>query len=322
MRYCGFGTRITLLSFSLFLLSTASSQKPYATITVQQTAPTCNLPGAVSNYPTTNPKYHQYPSPVQTPICSKSKCASCSVDRVLDLMLENRSYTAPTFDTSPVTPNTCSEGNVYLEMPPGGYIDSMGIPRDGVLIPNNPIGTVTTDSGVVNYTLPGHLLHPGKVTRTVKEINKGGETFVVIETTGEGTGNFGTLNNFLRFNVWFGVDDKLASAFTCEDIDVTGEYVGPISVAGYQKTWFASVFLSGDDLKARVSDGSFTGDTLDCTFSGGILRCTNPNPNPVGITGDITGAADGQSWSGTVSIVIPPGSKVDADFNFIKQPEQ
>lgn len=104
--------------------------------------------------------------------------------------------------------------------------------------------------------------------------------------------------------------------------NIVGSYKGPISVSGtdFQETWYARIFLSGTAYKAQVSDDeNFNVDTLNCKLSAMILTCTNPNPNPIGLTGNISGFVDGSRWSGQVTVEFVPGSSVKANFDFKKQ---
>lgn len=323
MPRCHVGHRIILISFSFFLLSTASSQ-PYAIINPQQTSPTCDVPGVVYDYDTTNPKYHKYPTPVQTTICSKSNCANCSTENVLATMLGNRSLTAPTLEVSPVDKNTCSTGNVYLEIPPGGYVDSMGIQRDGVVIPNNPIASVVTDSGIVNYTLPGHMLHPGKVIRTIKELERDGETFIVVETTGEGTGNFGTLNNYFRYNLWIEIDVALAFALTCEQLDISGDYEGGATNLADELTKnFVRIRGSGETFTMQfgLGRGAFAGPVYSCTFVSSILDCDFRYSDDPPVSLFYKGVADGATWKGDLTLVFNNIREKQGTFSYTKYAE-
>ena len=86
-----------------------------------------------------------------------------------------------------------------------------------VIGPANPVVSTINNSSftVVNYTLTDeidqygiprrHLLHPGKVTRTVREM----DGKVVVLTEGEGTGFAPFLNTFFSGFVWGGVDEDL-----------------------------------------------------------------------------------------------------------------
>jgi hypothetical protein len=61
---------------------------------------------------------------------------------------------------------------------------------------------------VTNYTKPGHFLHPGKVVRTIIE----DDTAVYVDTWGEGTGIFPTVNGVLAPGVWYEADRRLLTA--------------------------------------------------------------------------------------------------------------
>lgn len=59
---------------------------------------------------------------------------------------------------------------------------------------------------VTNTTMPGHLLHPGVVSRQI--IALGGDIYV--ETVGWGTGPFGTVNSLLANDLWTAMDALIA----------------------------------------------------------------------------------------------------------------
>lgn len=59
---------------------------------------------------------------------------------------------------------------------------------------------------VTNTTMPGHLLHPGTVSRQV--IGIGGDIY--IETVGWGTGTLGAANSYFANDVWTAMDLLIA----------------------------------------------------------------------------------------------------------------
>jgi hypothetical protein len=67
-----------------------------------------------------------------------------------------------------------------------------------------------THGQITNTTLKGHILFPGFVRRTVKEVgNK-----LLVNTYGEGTGRFPLLNNWLSDPLWSGVDYQIRNYVT------------------------------------------------------------------------------------------------------------
>lgn len=59
---------------------------------------------------------------------------------------------------------------------------------------------------VTNTTMPGHLLHPGTVTRHV--VSYGGDIY--IETLGWGTGTLGAANSYFADSLWTAMDLLIA----------------------------------------------------------------------------------------------------------------
>jgi RHS repeat-associated protein len=82
---------------------------------------------------------------------------------------------------------------------------------DVALLPLNSddIFSIPTSTGVVNVTLPNHVLYPGVVTRDAVLINNS----IYIRTQGSGRGYWGGINNFLKDNVWSPIDQKVINKF-------------------------------------------------------------------------------------------------------------
>lgn len=144
--------------------------------------------------------YHIYPKEgeeLNTIICDPSVDPNCSVNEVFDAMLKQSNFISPTADTSPV--EDCKL--TWVE----------------ILTPFNPVISKINyfENSVTNYTLANqkdkfgiersHLLHPGKVTRTVELI----DGKVVVSTQGEGTGWAASINTFFSKTVWTNVDKDL-----------------------------------------------------------------------------------------------------------------
>lgn len=156
--------------------------------------------------------YHEYEH--KTTLCRSSEK---SLDEVFALLLSNVQYIAPTDQTKPVVSGMTVD--VYLAL--------CGV----VFSRHNPISVTVNASNhsVVNTTRPGHMLHPGRVTRQLEETD--GE--IVMHTRGVGTGiaqgslNYifcsplldhlvsraytpsGIANNLAAWDVWGAVDQKL-----------------------------------------------------------------------------------------------------------------
>jgi hypothetical protein len=78
----------------------------------------------------------------------------------------------------------------------------------------NPIRTVVDrrNRSITNYTKKDHILHAGRVTRTI--IVRNGSVYV--ESIGEGVGVAPRLNEWLSGLVWNPVDLSLATYVTME----------------------------------------------------------------------------------------------------------
>ncbi|GAB3040078.1 hypothetical protein GCM10027185_49070 [Spirosoma pulveris] len=140
--------------------------------------------------------YHSYS--VETAICSIDDNSNCTVQNVFDIIKSSNQYIAAITqdmrgigyndnrysydDFSPVT----NYGTVNLSGPAIRFFLETGLAPVAKLIPN-PIMTYIDDQTrcVINYTLPGHILSPGRVIRRV--IQKCNEIYVV--TIGEGASN-------------------------------------------------------------------------------------------------------------------------------------
>jgi hypothetical protein len=142
------------------------------------------------SYDTSSPNYHSYR--VKNRICS-TNVAGCHVWVVFMTMISQVRYITPTEDTSPV--KHCMKIDVDIIPGPFG---------------SDYVRTVLDFEkfSVTNYTKKDHLLHPGKVTRTIVE--RGGAIYV--ETFGEGTGFFGEENVERANGVWTKVDKRLIEA--------------------------------------------------------------------------------------------------------------
>jgi hypothetical protein len=111
--------------------------------------------GLVTFYPPASTQTH----PNITRVCSSAEHPDCTPKLVYDTMLSEARFQTPTRERTKVT--NC----LNVEVP-------------------DPITIVINDDGLeaTNYSRPGHPLHPGKVTRIVKQQGD----YVVVETTGAG----------------------------------------------------------------------------------------------------------------------------------------
>lgn len=160
----------------------------------------CGNNTAQDTYDTTHENYHIYPeegNDLTTVICDPNEDPNCSVSAVFNAMLKQSNFIAPTNDDSAVEDCKLTWVNIITSA--------------------NPVISKVNYSGysVTNYTIANqvdrfgiertHLLHPGKVVRTVKIENDK----VVVCTEGEGTGWAPSINVFFSGMVWGGVDDDL-----------------------------------------------------------------------------------------------------------------
>lgn len=145
----------------------------------------CGNGTAQDYYDPEDPKYHHYPTDayeLTTEICDPEQDPDCTRSNVFNAMLKQSNFIAPSKDQTPVF--DCKVTWVAY------------LPKE------NPVVSKVNPSSysVTNYTLADykdslgipqtHFLHPGKVTRTIKE--KDGK--IVVCTEGVGTGRLGWFN--------------------------------------------------------------------------------------------------------------------------------
>ena len=80
--------------------------------------------------------------------------------------------------------------------------------REKTLTGKNPIRTTinSNDYSITNYTLPGHIFHPGKITRRVTETNNA----IAVTTIGEGVGDGKKFNMWVAPDIWTSADGRLS----------------------------------------------------------------------------------------------------------------
>ena len=137
--------------------------------------------------------YHYYP--VETAICDSGNDNNCTVNNVFNILISSNQFMIPVpSDVGPAGPNNSlyhhvslspvvSYGVVGLSGPVIGLSLEVGINSFANMIPNPAMTYIDySNSSVTNYTLPGHILFPGRVTRQVMQ--KCGKIYIV--TIGEG----------------------------------------------------------------------------------------------------------------------------------------
>lgn len=146
--------------------------------------PKCKTDLIQTDFDPRHPEYHYTADSFR--ICDPRSNANCTPELVFQTMLESAQFIVPTqIDWLSVIP--CKNSLA-------GYAGRVVTTVDEV------------NRSVVNYTIQDqHLLHPGKVTRTV--LAKADAVYV--KTIGEGTGNFPRVNEFFSYPVWASVDMRL-----------------------------------------------------------------------------------------------------------------
>ncbi len=74
---------------------------------------------------------------------------------------------------------------------------------------SDPIISISTSTGVINITLPGHRLDPGWIARDAVVMYGS----IYIRTLGYGQGSYGFFNNLLKHSVWDSVDQKVIDKY-------------------------------------------------------------------------------------------------------------
>ena len=160
----------------------------------------CGNSTAQDSYDKKDPQYHHYPeegSELTTVICDPSVDPDCTLAAVFNTMLKQSNFIAPTNDESPVKDCKVTWVNIVTSRNP--VISKINYP--GYSVTNYTIANEVDEFGIERT----HLLHPGKVTRTVEMIN--GK--IVVSTEGEGTGWAPSINEYFSSFIWGGVDSEL-----------------------------------------------------------------------------------------------------------------
>jgi uncharacterized protein YegL len=138
----------------------------------------------------TNPLYHHYK--VSTEICQIS-VRGCTAQFVFDTMQSETRFGAPTTNRDPV--RSCEEFTLHIRV---GLADPITIALDPATM------------SWTNYTRRGHIFHPGQIIRTVRESGQS----VVVETFGEGVGDWPTVNKVFGPDIFKEVDRTLKNEVT------------------------------------------------------------------------------------------------------------
>lgn len=138
-------------------------------------------------YPSIQAGHHEYKRTGK--ICKIAR-KGCDLDLVFSMMTSRIKYLAPVQDQKDYNPVvSCKENILEGNNPVRTYIDAKNLT-------------------IVNFTLPKHTFHPGKITRRV--ISSDG--WIVVETEGEGVGNWAIFNIVFGEAIFAGIDDKLSMA--------------------------------------------------------------------------------------------------------------
>lgn len=155
----------------------------------------CNNKEITDGFNSGHIEYHCYDFAYK--ICEQIH-PSCNVQLVYNTMLSNASFLAPTDSQVEVT--NCTD--LLLNTIPYWFNWSN----------RNPVTTTVEDNNkIINYTLPNHMFHPGKVIRQISSMDGS----IWVRTTGEGTGRLKWINNnslFMKYLIWRPVDKRLKKA--------------------------------------------------------------------------------------------------------------
>ena len=164
---------------SLLILS--NTHAAYAEAPLSRTYP-CMDPRIITSFDNKNPNYHYYEH--TNIICNKAQ-SGCSREAVFNTMTSQMRFIAPTISSNAV--KHCSE----VTLPIG-----------------NPIKTTINHQSysITNFTLPGHMLYPGKITRRVEETS----SVITVRTIGVGIGYYKKFNQMVAPQIWGSADQQLA----------------------------------------------------------------------------------------------------------------
>lgn len=164
------------------------TQALIAVPTIEAPGPPCNDRRIQWSFSPDVTGYHRYE--YQTKICAKSS-PWCTVEAVYRIMLSDTEYIAPAkvFRHQPVV--NCARYDLADVVSPNPIV----------------VGVDDWTHSVTNYTLPGHLFYPGTVRRRVFD----DDSFVYVDTFGEGTGSERFTNLAMARGLWPAIDRLLSS---------------------------------------------------------------------------------------------------------------
>ena len=171
-----------LSTFSLYSSLLLSVAHPaYADPPLSRPYP-CTEPQIITSYDSNNPNYHYYDH--SNIICNNTQ-GGCNRENVFNTMISQMRFIAPTTSSVPV--RHCRETTLPIK---------------------NPIKTTINDKSysIINYTLPGHMLYPGKVVRRVEETSNA----IVVRTIGTGMGGYKEFNLKAAPQIWGSADRQLS----------------------------------------------------------------------------------------------------------------
>jgi hypothetical protein len=139
-------------------------------------------PRIITSYDIRDPNYHFYE--YSNVVCKKGQ-NGCSRENVFKTMNSQMRFVAPITSSQPV--RHCAETILPIK---------------------NPIKTTIDDKAylITNFTLPGHMLYPGKIARRVEETSNA----IVVRTIGTGIGGYKKFNQLVAPQAWGSADRQLA----------------------------------------------------------------------------------------------------------------
>jgi len=222
----------------LFCLTICSAQKPWICVT---------YPILHNDYYENEQYYHSY-IVSEVVICPVDNKKGLTVDDVFNIMISNISFVAPTINQEKVI--SCNKVILVPPVFPDIFLESLDSAKevkDWILGKvSAPIVTYINNEehSVTNYTLEGHPLHDGKVTRTVVVVDGN----IKIKTVGIGnnkTWRGWKVNSFIPLikYLWKSVDNKLKA-----------EVERKLNVAGEDKTSQDSLAADGSKNNEIIHD--------------------------------------------------------------------
>ena len=163
--------------------------------------------GIVTYYRSNHPEYHHYS--VSTSICSLDQ-PGCSDDLVYKTMISQAKYGAPTSSSYPVEHCSIKQLNIHDwlgDLETTSFHAMLGDLRKYFTNVEDPIAIVLNHDAKyqINYTLPGHVFYPGRISRTIKILDRD----IIIETEGVGIGDWALVNEVAGKHIFSIIDKEL-----------------------------------------------------------------------------------------------------------------